>query len=201
MAAKLAEAGYPNMSSAVRPMAITPDERYVYFQVSFFFGIVQYDLRQDRVVAVLGLPLRTAQGLNRTMFLLDSAHHGLAMNPTGTKLCVAGTMSDYVAIVTRKPFELQRTTHVGDTPYWSHSSGDGKYCFVSVAGEDRVPVISYKTGRQVKHRGRARRGGSAPIGARLRWLGGFERWRLVPAPARHGRVLEDLGTRLGVVHR
>ena len=150
MGAKLAEAGHPNMSSAVRPMAITPDERYVYFQVSFFFGIVQYDLREDRVVAVLDLPLGAAEGVDRTKFLLDSAHHGLAMNPKGTKLCVAGTMSGYAAIVTRKPFELQRTTHVGDTPYWSHSSEDGKYCFVSVAGEDRVAVISYKTGRQVK---------------------------------------------------
>ncbi len=150
MGQKLAEAGYPNMSAAVRPMAITPSERYVYFQVSFFFGIVQYDLRKDRVVAVLDLPLGAAEGLDRTEFLLDSAHHGLAMNPRGTKLCVAGTMSDYAAIVTRKPFKLQRTTRVGDTPYWSHSSEDGRYCFVSVAGEDRVSVISFKTGREVK---------------------------------------------------
>ena len=91
MGRKLADAGYPGMSAAVRPMAITPDERYVYFQLSFFFGIVQYDLRKDRVVKVLNLPLGAAKGVPRTDFLLDSAHHGLAMNPRGTKLCVAGT--------------------------------------------------------------------------------------------------------------
>ena len=150
MGQKLAEAGYPNMSSAVRPMAITPDERYVYFQVSFFFGIVQYDLKADRVVDVLQLPLGAAEGLPRTEFLLDSAHHGLAMNPEGTKLCIAGTMSRYAAIVTRKPFKLTRTIPVGRDPYWSHSSEDGKYCFVSVAGEDRVSVISFKTAREVE---------------------------------------------------
>jgi hypothetical protein len=150
MGQKLAEAGYPNMSSAVRPMAITPDERYVYFQVSFFFGIVQYDLRADRVVKVLQLPLGAAEGLPRTEFLLDSAHHGLAMNPKGTKLCVAGTMSRYAAIVTRKPLKLKRTIPVGRDPYWSHSSENGKYCFVSVAGEDRVSVISFKTAREVE---------------------------------------------------
>ncbi len=150
MGEKLAEAGYPNMSAAVRPMAITPNERYVYFQVSFFFGIVQYDLKTDKVVAVLNLPLGAAKGVARTDFLLDSAHHGLAMNPRGTKLCVAGTMSRYAAIVTRKPFKLQRTIPVGRVPYWSQSSKDGKYCFVSVAGEDRVSVISYKTAREVK---------------------------------------------------
>jgi hypothetical protein len=150
MGQKLAEAGYPNMSSAVRPMAITPDERYVYFQVSFFFGIVQYDLKADRVVKVLRLPLGAAEGLPRTEFLLDSAHHGLAMNPKGTKLCVAGTMSRYAAIVTRKPLKLKRTIPVGRDPYWSHSSENSKYCFVSVAGEDRVSVISFKTAREVE---------------------------------------------------
>jgi DNA-binding beta-propeller fold protein YncE len=149
MGQKLAEAGYPGMSSAVRPMAISPDERFVYFQVSFFFGIVKYDLRTDRVVDVLDLPLGDALGLPRTDLLLDSAHHGLAMNPKGTKLCVAGTMSGYAAVVRTKPFELQRTTHVGEIPYWSISSADGKYCFVSVARDDRVAVISYKTGREV----------------------------------------------------
>jgi hypothetical protein len=149
MGQKLAEAGHPNMSSAVRPMAITPDERYVYFQLSFLFGIVQYDLRSDRVVKVLQLPLGAAEGLPRTEFLLDSAHHGLAMNPRGSKLCVAGTMSRYAAIVTRTPFKLERTIPVGRDPYWSHSSENGRYCFVSVAGEDRVSVISFKSAREV----------------------------------------------------
>jgi hypothetical protein len=149
MGQKLAEAGHPNMSSAVRPMAITPDERYVYFQLSFLFGIVQYDLRSDRVVKVLQLPLGAAEGLPRTEFLLDSAHHGLAMNPRGSKLCVAGTMSRYAAIVTRTPFKLERAIPVGRDPYWSHSSENGRYCFVSVAGEDQVSVISFKSAREV----------------------------------------------------
>jgi DNA-binding beta-propeller fold protein YncE len=146
---KLADAGYPDLSSAIRPMAITPNERYVYFQLSFLFGIVQYDLKTDRVVKVLNLPLGAAKGVARTDFLLDSAHHGLAMNPRGTRLCVAGTMSGYAAIVTRSPFKLKRTIRVGRVPYWSQSSADGRYCFVSVAGDDRVSVISWKTAREV----------------------------------------------------
>src|SRR3954465_7395940 len=149
MGQKLAEAGHPNMSPAVRPMAISPDERTVYFQVSFLFGIVQYDRRTDRVVGVLDLPLGDAVGIPRTDYLLDSAHHGLPMNPQGTKLWVARTISGYAAIGRREPFELQRVTHVGHVPYWSMSSADGRYCFVSVARDDRVSVISYRTGMQV----------------------------------------------------
>src|SRR5207247_550036 len=100
MRVKLDEAGYPDISSAVRPMAISPDERYFYFQLSFFHGFIEYDLQQDRILRVVPLPERTTA--TREQYLLDSAHHGIAMNPEGTKLCVAGTMDDYAAVVSRQ---------------------------------------------------------------------------------------------------
>ena len=149
MGQKLKEAGYPDMSSAVRPMALTPDERYGYFQVSFFHGFVEFDLKLDKVLGILPLPLSDkAQGMSREEYLLDSAHHGLAMNPSGTKLCAAGTMSDYAAIINRQTFRYTIAAQ-GTKPYWSTNSGDGKYCFVSFSGDDNVGVISYRTGKLV----------------------------------------------------
>jgi hypothetical protein len=147
MGQKLAEAGYPNMSSAVRPMALSPDERFVYFQVSFFHGFVEYDFAQDRVTRVANLPNLVPE-VPREQYLLDSAHHGIGMNPEGTRLCVAGTMSDYAAIVERETF-AHKLIQTGTKPYWSTNSADGRYCFVSWSGDDKISAISYKSKAEV----------------------------------------------------
>jgi YVTN family beta-propeller protein len=147
MGQKLRQAGYPNMSSAVRPMALSPNERFVYFQVSFFHGFVEYDFKTDRVTRVASLP-NLVPDMPREQYLLDSAHHGIAMNPEGTRLCVAGTMSDYAAIVSRGTLD-HTLIQGGEKPYWSTNSGDGKYCFVSWSGSDRISAISYETKKEV----------------------------------------------------
>ncbi|MCW3002996.1 MAG: serine/threonine protein kinase [Conexibacter sp.] len=145
----LRDYGFPNMSSAVRPMALSPDERFLYFQVSFFHGFVEFDLQQDKPTRLAMLPVsETAQGLRRDEYVLDSAHHGLAMNAAGTKLCVAGTMSDYAAVVDRGTFDTQIAGH-GQKPYWATNSIDGEHCLVSFSGDDRVGVISYEDGKEV----------------------------------------------------
>jgi len=144
MGAKLAEAGYPEMSSAVRPMALSANEKRVYFQVSFFHGFVEYNFKQDRVTRVANLPVSDeVQQIPREQYLLDSAHHGIALSGDGRRLCVAGTMSDYAAVVSRKSFRY-KLIHAGEKPYWSTTSNDGKRCFVSWSGTDNVSVISYK---------------------------------------------------------
>ena len=148
MGKKLAAAGYKNMSAAVRPMALAPSERYVWFQVSFFHGFVEYNFKRDRVTRVKRLPVTSASPPTREQYLLDSAHHGLSINPSGTKLCAAGTMDDYAAIVRRKSFKYKLIRGI-DKPYWNTNSGDGKYCFVSASGADKVVVISYKRERKV----------------------------------------------------
>ena len=149
MGQKLEEAGFPDMSAAVRPMALAPDERFVYFQVSFFHGFVEYDLQQDKVTRIANLPVSDkAKNTPREQYLLDSAHHGLSMNPAGTKLCAAGTMSDYIAIVHRNDFSYKIASE-GTKPYWSTNSGDGRYCFVSYSGDDAIAAIDYGTEREV----------------------------------------------------
>jgi hypothetical protein len=149
MGQKLEEAGYPEMESAVRPMALSPDESTLYAQISFHHGFIEYDLTQDRVTRVANLPLsEEAQATPREQYLLDSAHHGVAMNPAGTKLCAAGTMSDYAAIVRRDSF-AHTILPIGEKPYWSTNGLGGSHCWLSVSGDDKVVVLDYASERQV----------------------------------------------------
>lgn len=144
---KLEEAGYPDMSSAVRPMALAPDEQTVYLQVSFFHGFVEYDLVNHRALRVAELPNLVPE-VPREQYLLDSAHHGIAINHAGTKLCVAGTMSDYAAFVDRRSFN-HKLLQLGSKPYWVTDSDDGEHCFISWSGSDAVSALSYGSETEV----------------------------------------------------
>jgi YVTN family beta-propeller protein len=146
---ELDKAGYPGMSDAVRPMTLSPSERFLYFQVSFFHGFAEYDFKKDKITRVIRLPIaEKTKDIPKENYLLDSAHHGIALDPTGKRFCVAGTMSDYAAIVHRKSGR-HKILPVGPKPYWSTNSADGKYCYVSVSGGDRVAVISYRSRKEI----------------------------------------------------
>jgi len=139
--------GREDLSTAVRPMTLSPNERKVYFQLSFFHGFVKMDLRSGKVNRLKRLP-NLIKDTPREQYVLDSAHHGIAMNPRGTDICVAGTMSDYATVVDAKTFERGKLLKRKDgKPYWVTPSYDGRYCYISWSGTDEVSRIGYRSGR------------------------------------------------------
>lgn len=171
---ELEEAGFPHMSSAVRPMAIAPGSRYVYFQVSFFHGYVKFDTQAPdlngttdytlegepepttgRVLGIVNLQNRVPT-MPRDLYVNDSAHHGLSINSRGTKLCVAGTMDDYAALVDVRTgkaryYDEATTGHDYGKPYWT-TEGLGDTCWISLSESDSVAVIDTNTGEELAFR-------------------------------------------------
>ncbi|WP_206324285.1 YncE family protein [Streptomyces sp. HNM0574] len=140
--------GREDLSDAVRPVAFTPDESKLYFQVSFFNGFVEYDVAADEVTRVKELPKNPDTSEKRTDWVNDSRHHGMSMSPDGEKLCVAGTMDDYATVVDRRTLR-EGPLVTADKPYWATVSGDGRSCVISESGADAVTAIDFATGRKV----------------------------------------------------
>jgi hypothetical protein len=171
MGKELAEAGHPGMSAAVRPMAVAPDQRFIYFQVSYFHGLVEFDTqapdidgavsytagdipepRQGAVRRVIDLPNRVPD-MPLEEYVNDSAHHGLSMNSAGTTLCAAGTMDDYAAFVdrttgTHQIFDTASTGHPYLKPYWT-TEGLDDTCWISLSGSDSVAVLDFDTRQEL----------------------------------------------------
>lgn len=163
MRAELEEAGYSNMSPAVRPMAVSNDERYIYFQVSYFHGLIEFDTQADdangnsdyelggiaepefgAVRRVVSLPNLVPE-VPRETYVNDSAHHGLSLNEAGDTLCVAGTVDDYAALVDRQTmaYSLFNKASTGNDylkPYWT-TEGPNNTCWISLSGSDAVAVL------------------------------------------------------------
>jgi DNA-binding beta-propeller fold protein YncE len=140
--------GRKDLSDSVRPVAFTPDESRLYFQVSFFNGFVEYDVAADQVTRVKTLPKNPATSEDRTSWVNDSRHHGMSMSPKGDKLCVAGTMDDYATVVDRATL-TEGPLVPASKPYWATVSGDGRSCVISESGADAVTAIDFATGRKV----------------------------------------------------
>jgi len=148
MGVKLSEAGYPDLSPAVRPMTHTSDERFFYFQLSFLHGFVEYDMNNDRITRLVRLP-NLVPDMAVENYVNDSAHHGIALSGNDKTFCVAGTMSDYVAIVDRATWEYEILDDIGEKPYWVTTDEAGENCYISWSGTDQMSVINFETGEEV----------------------------------------------------
>ncbi|MCO8083144.1 YncE family protein [Acinetobacter lwoffii] len=140
--------GRKDLSNSVRPMVFSKDETKLYAQVSFFNGLIEYDLNQNKISRIGQLPGSDSIPKDRTKWVNDSRHHGLSISADGEKLCVAGTMDNYATIVDRKTLTAGKLISAGK-PYWATRSPDGRSCVISESETDVVTVIDFATGNKV----------------------------------------------------
>ncbi|MCO8073722.1 YncE family protein [Acinetobacter lwoffii] len=140
--------GRKDLSNSVRPMVFSKDETKLYAQVSFFNGLIEYDLNQNKISRIGQLSGSDSIPKDRTKWVNDSRHHGLSISADGEKLCVAGTMDNYATIVDRKTLTAGKLISAGK-PYWATRSPDGRSCVILESETDVVTVIDFATGNKV----------------------------------------------------
>jgi YVTN family beta-propeller protein len=151
-AATLAPVKTYSLPEGIRPSVITADETTMFAQLSYFNGVVKYDLVSGAIVGRSEQPMSDFAKANyptKDDYPHDSAHHGLAMSGDGSRLCDLGTIDNTVSIVTTSDLAVQSTIDVGLIPYWASTSSDGTRCFVSLSGDNAVAVVDYATGEVV----------------------------------------------------
>jgi YVTN family beta-propeller protein len=131
----------------VRPFVITHDETRMYAQLSQFHGLIEYGLRDGRVLRTLELPIN--QGVTKDDYDFEAPHHGLAMSHDEKTLCAAGRASDYVALVSTKTLAPIAFIDVDDAPGWATVGPNGRHCFVANTRAGTVSVISFAKRREV----------------------------------------------------
>jgi YVTN family beta-propeller protein len=138
----------------IRPNVITADGKTQYTQLSYLNGLIKYDLETGKEVARSDQPL-SEFALNTYAtydeYPHDSAHHGLALSSDGKLLCDCGTIDNTVTILRASDLSVVNTVDVGLVPYWATTSPDGRYCFVSLSGDDAISVIDYQTASEVEN--------------------------------------------------
>ncbi|MBA9001716.1 YncE family protein [Thermomonospora cellulosilytica] len=136
----------------IRPSVYTADNRYMYSQLSYLNGFIEFDLTTGRTLRTVQMPYSAkASQMSPDDYPMNSAHHGLAITPDERKLCMAGTIDDYTAIVSRPGLTTDGFVHypTDSLPYWAQTSVDGGHCFVSLSNKDRISVVDYGTAREV----------------------------------------------------
>jgi DNA-binding beta-propeller fold protein YncE len=136
----------------IRPNQIAPDGHTFYADLSYLNGFVKYDLNTSQILNTVQMPFASGgTTLKPDDYPKNSAHHGLALNGDGSKLCDVGTIDDYTAIVATSTLTTAGTVNypAGALPYWGQTSADGQYCFVSLSNIGQVSVIDYATATEV----------------------------------------------------
>lgn len=136
----------------VRPTVINPGEETAFFQRSYNRGFVEVSLADGHVIRTKSdLPATsTGDDLYPDNLPANSMHHGLSLSGDGTRICNAGTIDNYIAIVDRASFGTLSVVGGFSKPYWSQTSLDGTKCLVSSSTGNYVSVISYQTGLETK---------------------------------------------------
>ena len=126
---------------AVRPFAITNDEKRAYVQLSRFHGFVVVDIPSGEIVETVHLP-QLPKGTQMPRQFPHTVNHGMALTPDNKLLFTAGSIAEYVCIHSVPEHKLLATVPVGEEPNWIVFDSQVRFAYVSNRKSDDLSVIS-----------------------------------------------------------
>jgi DNA-binding beta-propeller fold protein YncE len=142
--------------AGVRPFAFSADGATTYVQLSFLNGLRAVDSVTGAPRGSVDLPVEgPALTIEPKNYPNQAAHHGVTLSGDGESLCVAATVSNYVALLDRTSLSLKNQASAVDQPAEVETSLDGRSCFVTNRGPTAraVQVIAFADGREVARLG------------------------------------------------
>lgn len=147
----LQETNRITLPDGVRPFKISDDEHYIYTQLSYCHCLVEYNLLNNKIERKIELPVPDfVKNKPLEEYPFEAAHHGIGFSKNKDFISLAGTVSNYVAILTFPELELVKTLDAGIEPSWITDGFDGDTFFVSSRGSNKVFAYSYQTQQLIK---------------------------------------------------
>jgi YVTN family beta-propeller protein len=129
--------GKLSFSDAVRPIALSRDEKRFYANIDNLIGIEVAEISEPKVVH------RIAANIPEDQRNVPSRSHGIGIRPDEKELwtCDVNHHLVYVFDITDPIPRQIATIPMGGEVYWLTFTPNGKVCYVSVRGKNRVAAV------------------------------------------------------------
>lgn len=135
--------------NAVRPFAITRDQKRAYVQLSYLHGFVPLQLDTKKKEPTVHLPELAPQTRLPDAWP-GTYNHGIALTKDETMLFANGSVASYVAVYSHPKLELIKTIPVGTDPNYVLFGRDGRFAYVSNRGSNDLSIIDVAALAEVK---------------------------------------------------
>ena len=125
---------------AVRPLCITPDEKWLFVALEGLHGFAWADLATGMQVGRMEQPLPPPEKRSKFAYMNT---HGLELRPGDHELWVTSFIGNGLMVydITGKAPKYLTTVSVGDAPNWLTFSPDGKYAYSANAGANSITIV------------------------------------------------------------
>ena len=129
-----------DVANGARPIAISPDDKWLYVNTDNLLGFLVLDLASNKIVATCRYKLTEEEEFVR------SRSHGIAVTPDGKEIWSCDVTHNLIHAFDATQFPPKHIARVatGGHPYWVAMTPDGKTLYVPNTADDTISVIDVR---------------------------------------------------------